>query len=338
MHGGAPSLSPATTLSKVVSLNSLASCSPHVVGALPPGDALSPPLSDSPQQLSPRELEAQQQEVHQQQHVQQQFFGRDGREGPPLVPPLPLGALQQQQYHHHHQQYMQQQGYGGQGHYAAPPQQQAYSQQPYANGHAVGHAEQPQHSALYRGLSRPPLGSSGSLSQLAAASSSWPRLHPHPQASGSLAPPPAHAYAPASARGGASAFAVPQSPLHSQQQQQAAYGGGPGAAPYYAANGTAGGMYPVSSRHSRNGSVCYERPGSAGKPAMLVARSPSPLDLAGMERLEPQALALTATPYNWQHRCAWGSLHSQQACAGRSCAGSCLGLRLQAAEHAAVLS
>lgn len=328
--GGPPSLSPATTLSKVVSLNSLASCSPHVVGALPPGDALSPPLSDSPQQLSPRELEAQQREAEQQQ---QQFFGsaRDGREGAPPVPPLPLGALQQQQQLHQQQQqqqYMQQQGYGVHGHYAASMQQQAYAQPPYANGHAAGHAEQHphQHSALYRGaggLSRPPLGSSGSLSQLAAASSSWPRLHPQPQANGSLPPPAQHAYAPTSARGGASAFAMQQPSLHPQQQQHA-YGGSPSTTAYYAANGAAGGFHPASSRHSRNGSVCYDRPGSAGQPGMLVARSPSPLDLAGLERLDPQPLALTATPYNWQHRCARGCLGGQHRVHGW---GGCEGNR-----------
>ncbi|KAL4425481.1 hypothetical protein ABPG75_009497 [Micractinium tetrahymenae] len=316
---GHPSLSPATTLSKVVSLNSLASCSPHVVGTLPPGDALSPPLSDSPQQLSPRELEAQQREaeLQQQQHVQQQFFG-GGKEGPPPVPPLPLGALlqqhpQQPQYHHQHhqQQYVQQQqGYGGHAHYAPPPQpQHAYQQPPYANGHPGGHVEQqqPQHSAFYAsggGLSRPPLGSSGSLGQLAAASSSWPRLHPHPQASGSLPPQPP-AYGPVSARGGVSAFAMSQPPPHQQQQQQQQQqpqcAGGSGAAPYYAANGAAGGFFPATSRHSRNGSGCYERPGSAGPPAALAGRTPSPLDLAGMERLEQRPLSLTATPYNWQH-------------------------------------
>jgi hypothetical protein len=83
----------------------------------------------------------------------------------------------------------------------------------------------------------------------------------------------------------------------------------PAAAPYHAANGSMP-LPPGAVRHSRSAS--YERPGSAGPPAALhMRRNPSPLDLQGLQQggLEgrSQALALSSsTPYNWQHRWAWG--------------------------------
>lgn len=84
---------------------------------------------------------------------------------------------------------------------------------------------------------------------------------------------------------------------------------------FYAANGAAvGSMLPPASggsRHSRSDSF-DQRPASASAAAMLMARSPSPLDLHGLERLEGPATRnghASATPYNWQHRWAgcWAS-------------------------------
>ena len=275
------SLSPATTLSKVVSQNSLTSCSPHV-GVLPPGETLSPPLTDSPQ-LSPRELEAQQRELEAQQHAaQQRFFGGTG--GAARVPLLPLHQAQQQQYHH------QQQSYGAQHQqqYAQPAYYQQQQQQQQ-------HAYPPPNGGLEQaGFAGHRLASSG-----VPSSGSWPRLHQPQQY-----PPPGPTYGPASARGSMSAFAMAQPPPTHHQQPYAPQP--QQAASYFAANGAASGFYqaasaPPGSRHSRNPSLDHaysERPGSAGVAPPLLARPPSPLDLQGMERLH------SATPYSWQHRWA----------------------------------
>lgn len=243
------SLSPTTALSKVVSLTSLNSYSAHA-GPLPPGETLSPPLTDSPQQLSPRELE--QQRAAEAPH----YFGS--------------AAL--------HPHYMQQ--------YAQPPAMPHGAPAPY--GYPPPPLPHQPHAAYSNGSAAwgmsdytppPPPGNSVQRSPGQVPNvHSWPRLHqPGGYANGQMGR---------------------QQSLSSAASPQ-----------FRAANGAVGsGLLPPpsgGSRHSRSDSF-DQRPASASAAAMLMARSPTPLDLQGLERLEGPAARnghASATPYNWQHRC-----------------------------------
>ena len=250
------SLSATTALSKVVSLNSLNSYTAHVGGALPPGETLSPPLSDSPQQLSPRELEAQR--AAEAPHAAAAHYFAAG----------PLPSLHPQYALH---QYA-----------AAPPPMQPYGYPPPLLPHqqhaAYSNNVTPWGAADYTPPPPPGYGAQRSPAQMPNAHS-WPRLHQ-----------PGYGAAGPGRQPSLGSAASP---------------------PYHAANGAAGGMPPMSggSRHSRSDSY-EQRPASASAAAMLIGRSPSPLDLHGMERLEGAAAlrhaGASATPYNWQHRWVGG--------------------------------
>jgi hypothetical protein len=294
---GAPprSLSPATTLSKVMSMNSLSSYSPHIgTGVLPPGEVLSPPLSDSPQ-LSPRELEQQGSQAMQfalQQQGSQQF-GLQQQASQQLT-------YQQQQYAHqqplqngleqHGSQHfgLQQQGSQQLGLQQQPSQpfglQQQGSQQFGLQQHPSQQFALQQHGSqqlAYQPQHRPQQPAAmvaGTLSSNQMSTScSWPRLH-------QPGPPPI--------------MNGRQPPL---TQQQAAF---------YAASGTTGpngGAWPPSvngangnSMHSRSCSVDRPLPSGGASAVTVCARSPGSMEL--LAELEPRHLALSATPYNWQHR------------------------------------
>ena len=259
------SLSPTTALSKVISLTSLNSYSAHA-GPLPPGETLSPPLTDSPQQLSPRELEQQRAadaphyfgSAALQPHYMQQYAQLPGVQpaasAPYGYPPAPLP-------HQPHAAYSNGSAAWGMPDYTPPPLPPGYSVQ------------------------RSP----GQVPNV----HSWPRLHQP----GSYANGPGR-----------------QQSLSSAASPQ-----------FYAANGAAGSsMLPPpsgGSRHSRSDSF-EQRPASASAAAMLMARSPSPLDLQGLERLEGTAARnghASATPYNWQHRWVGGAPGAGPTASAGSC-------------------